>query len=58
MKLTSIFVSSLLAAASIAEAAITVSLKNFTSASVGNPIVDSVGAAVAKNSIWASAGRP
>ena len=56
MKLTSIFAASFLAAASIAEAAITVSIKNFTSATVGNPIVNSAGAAVAKNTLWASAG--
>ncbi len=37
-------------------AASTVSAKNFTSASVGNPIVDSAGVPAALNTIWASAG--
>jgi hypothetical protein len=56
MKLVTTFLTSLLVAGGIAQGAITVSLKNFTSATVGNPIVDAAGAAVAKNTIWASAG--
>jgi len=40
----------------LSQAAITVSIKNFTSVSAGNPIVDVAAAAVAKNTIYASAG--
>jgi len=49
-------IATLAVSAGLSQAAITVSIKNFTSASVGNPIVDAAGAAVAKSTIYASAG--
>lgn len=55
MKLTSILLS-LVAASSVAQAAITVSIKNFTSTSAGNPIVNSSGVPAATGTVFASAG--
>jgi hypothetical protein len=40
----------------ITQGAVTISIKNFTSVVAGVPVVDAAGAAVAKNTIYASAG--
>lgn len=55
-KLYAAFFASAFIVGGAAQGAVTVSIKNFSSATVGVPIVNSAGAAVPLNTIWASAG--
>jgi len=55
-KLFAIAFTSVVALSGIAHGAVTISIKNFTSTSVGTPIVDASGVPMALNTIFASAG--